>query len=44
MSNPAEDDFLDVPEVPAEPDGERDVEELIGEEVDDPTVAEEDKE
>lgn len=42
MSNPAEEP--DVPEVPAEQDGEEDIENLIGEEVDDPMVAEEDKE
>lgn len=42
MSNPAEEP--DVPEVPAEPEGEEDIENLIGEEVDDPMVAEEDKE
>lgn len=40
MSNPFEEDF--VPEVPAEPE-DLNPDELVGEEVDDPTVAEEDK-
>lgn len=43
MSNPSEEtDFPDVPEVPAEPEDEN-PDELVGEEVDDPTIAEEEK-
>lgn len=41
MSNPAEE--TDIPDVPAEPEDEGNPDDLAGEEVDDPMVAEEDK-
>lgn len=40
MSNPQEE--TEIPEVPAEPEDSH-ADELVGEEVDDPTIAEEDK-